>query len=154
MAVEYRKADDEVYDIARDIIDKHHPNLENVEIVFLMRTPTPKRGGVEVWGQASKASAKHRALADGEFRFIIELADEVWEDLDIAHKRALIDHELCHCTREEDDKGEIVYAIRGHDVEEFNEIVERHGHWTESLLSFTRQLELFDGPQLKAVGGK
>jgi predicted metallopeptidase len=153
MAVEYTRAPEEVEEIASEIIAAHHEHLEDVKIVFLMRSPTPRRGGRVVLGSASKASAKHRALAGENYRFIIELAADEWNDLTPEQKRALVDHELCHCCRVEDDKGEIVYSIRGHDVEEFQEIVERHGAWTEDLGSFTRQLELFkERPALKAVG--
>lgn len=48
---------------------------------------------------------------------------------------ALVEHELCHCAQAEDQygspkfgrMGEPIFAIRGHDVEEFTDVVARYG---------------------------
>lgn len=150
MAVEYTQAPDEVLTLAEELINAHHEDLIDVEIAFLMRTPPATSGGAEVWGKSSKANAKMRALSGKDIEFVIELSADKWDEIDHFQKRALVDHELCHCTMEVDDDGEVHYKIRAHDVEEFDAIARRHGKWNDGLKSFAEQLTLF--PQLKAVG--
>jgi hypothetical protein len=64
---------------------------------------------------------------------------------------ALVDHELCHFGREEDDKGNRSWVLVSHDIEEFKGIVERWGLWRPDLVVFSgavvhaHQLGLFDG---------
>lgn len=152
MATEFWVAEAEVHNIAQSLIDEHHPNLQGVPITYLMRCPTAKSNGAEVWGSTSKANAKQRALVKEDIQFIIELASEVWEHLGIFQKRALIDHELCHCGVEVDDEGEAKYSIRGHDIQEFSNIVKRHGKWNDTITYFADQLSLFEPSPLKAVG--
>jgi len=149
MATEFWNAPDDVTTIARTILDDHHPDLADVEIAFLMRSPTAKRNGREVWGSASRANAKQRALSGKNIEFVIEFSSDVWEGLSIFQKRALIDHELCHCVCSVDDEGEVTYSMRGHDLEEFDDIVQRHGEWNETIKTFHEQLML---PHLHAVG--
>lgn len=70
--------------------------------------------------------------------------------MNLTQKAALIDHELCHCDY---DDVEEVAGIRGHDVEEFREIIERYGLWRQDLVeiapAFQRavQMGLPDMPQ-------
>jgi len=45
-----------------------------------------------------------------------------------AQRKALIDHQLCHIF-----KGENSLKLVGHDVEEFNSVIVRHGLWNPSL---------------------
>ena len=92
-----------------------------------------------VLGKCKKASDLDRQLH--RFDFVILLNKEVWEksleSFGNKLKRALIDHELCHAqvaldgdgNVKKDEDGRICYRIRGHDLEEFREIVERHGVW-------------------------
>lgn len=59
---------------------------------------------------------------------------------------ALVEHELCHCAQAEDQygspkfgrMGEPIYAIAGHDVEEFTDVVERYGPTTPELRQMIR----------------
>lgn len=41
-----------------------------------------------------------------------------------------------------DDNAGLVRGIRGHDVEEFREVVERHGAWKPDLAEFAEALQL------------
>ena len=78
--------------------------------------------------------------------FWIELSGEHWYDLSDEQKAALIDHELCHCAVDfPEEKDEPMLYMRGHDIEEFEEVVARHGMWTHSLESFGAALMGFDG---------
>jgi hypothetical protein len=128
MATEWTEAPATVIDIAKEIIRDHHPSLEEARIGFLFRDIAPVSGGQATWGQASKVSPKLRPFMDLDF--IIWLAKDIWITLVDYQQRALIDHELCHCYLDMDASAK----IRGHDVEEFVEIVKRHGFWRSSLL--------------------
>lgn len=87
-----------------------------------------------------------RKLADepDEF-FVLEIAHDIWRFLSDEAKRALVDHELCHFTTEFDDEGNNKLAIAPHDIEEFAEVVRRHGLWRDDIKHFmvqATQLEL------------
>lgn len=53
--------------------------------------------------------------------------------MDKRQRRALVDHELCHCRLEGDDP-----EIVPHDIEEFNVIIQRHGVWLPSMEDTSR----------------
>jgi len=56
--------------------------------------------------------------------------------MDDERKRALIDHELTHCTVEDS-----VFKTRGHDVEEFHSIIQRYGTWSNTLVKAKDAME-------------
>lgn len=81
--------------------------------------------------------------------FLILIDRNIWEGLDAESKLALIDHELSHAWfATEDDgmtqkfhkDGSPVWAIRGHDVEDFAGVVERNGLWNEELRVMARAI--------------
>jgi hypothetical protein len=59
---------------------------------------------------------------------------------------ALVEHELCHCAQAEDQygapkfgrMGEPIFAIRGHDVEEFTDVVARYGPTSSDVQEMIR----------------
>ena len=67
--------------------------------------------------------------------FIITLDAPMWLTLDDASACALIEHELYHCSIKLDKEGnpretpdgDLIFGIRGHDVEQFVAVVERYG---------------------------
>lgn len=123
------EADGDVRELASDIIAHHHPHLADANFVLLMRSPAAKSKGKLTLGTAKKASPEHKALYTGEVDFIITLAGGEWRDMTNRARRALLDHELCHCVGD----SEVGWSLRGHDVEEFGEIIERHGLWHDDL---------------------
>jgi len=129
MAVEYSQVTQDVLDIAQELIDKYHHHLLGANIGFVFREPAAKSGGKVVLGKASKITNKYRPYLKQELDFMIELAGVEWCELDSRRQVALVDHELCHLGM--DDDGNL--TIRAHDVEEFTEIVMRHGLWYQSL---------------------
>ena len=159
----YWPADESVTEVATALINEHHPHLNPAEVVFLFRAKAAKRGGRIILGKASKANAKVNAYLGRDLgpegnvepiapraRFVIEIAHNVWTKAPARARAALVDHELCHCTVNEEGKS----AMVGHDVEEFTAIVERHGAWTQGLVEMfetAKQLDLFaDGATAEA----
>ena len=108
MSTEYWRpeADEHVREMAGEIIAASHPDLATAKIVYLFRNPPAKRGGQLVLGTARKASPMHRAICPDEPDFIVELAwgDDAWCSLNTLQRRALLDHELCHCVGEQLDE--------------------------------------------------
>lgn len=101
-----------------------------------------------VLGKCVKASDLQRELVNWDF--VILLNWHVWNEpgFTLEMKKALIDHEMCHaaCAYDKDgepkvdSKGRSVWRIRAHDLEEFQDIVERHGVWKKDLQRFADAL--------------
>ena len=135
------------YEMLADITDKHHEHLSEAKIALAWRkTTNSDADGKLLLGRCKKCSDLERE-AHG-FDFIIVLNKEFWHDKETtdAKRRALLDHEVTHAQVSRDEEGEEkrdefgrkVYRIRKHDIEEFREIVERHGLWKGDLEAFAR----------------
>lgn len=103
-----------------------------------------------VLGKCRKASDLDRQLHGWDFIIIVHH--------DLLHDRktyteaqllAVLDHELCHCAVQEDaetgepkrnEDGDIVYRVRKHDIEEFQEIVNRHGLYKGDVEAFAKEV--------------
>ncbi|MBQ4816438.1 MULTISPECIES: putative metallopeptidase [Bacillus] len=138
----------EVRQLAKSLIDEHHPHLKDAigHIGFYIREGSSK------WaGKAKKCTAFERHMTD--YMLFVFVNKEAWKAMNKKQRAALVDHELCHFTRtktEEPDPKDArnwitVYGpaddpdswgIREHDVEEFSEIIERHGLWDTGIESF------------------
>lgn len=136
---DYRPAS-EVARIATKLIADHHIDLCDVRIEYVFRDEAAKKNGKVVFGTARKVSGLNAFLATGEVDeagiqhgdadfYVIEIAEDEWQELTQAQRIALVDHELCHCQVEWDDDGAPTLKMRPHDLEEFREIVDRHGLW-------------------------
>lgn len=154
----YREAPD-VKRIADRLIPQHHQELSwrADEIRYLFRDDIPTSNGRVVMGKARKLGGLGCYLAwtdaedsntfedheeVGTDMFVIEVYEPCWDRLTAAGQEALVDHELCHLGWQENSKGVMRRVIRGHSVEEFNEIVRRHGLWKPDLKEFAKQLTL------------
>lgn len=143
----------EVAAIATRLIPQHHLHLLacGVRVTYLFRDDSPKRAGKQVLGECKKISNLNAFLAradDGETEddlaageagepfFVITIARPYWEVMSPSQREALVDHELCHALAEEDDEGNTKLSLRAHDVEEFGEIVQRHGLWQRDVERF------------------
>lgn len=134
----------EVAKIADEIIRKvpRHKNLAEARIEYVFRDEAPRLRGRVVLGRARKIGGLNAFLLDPTVNdkdfvkpgplFVIEISHDTWGDLNLEQRKALVDHELCHCTVDIDDDGNPELSMRGHDFEEFAEIIERHGLWSTS----------------------
>ena len=142
--------DSEPYLLLEEIVEEHHEELLSAKIVLAWRKSL--RADVDghlILGKCVKASDLQRELID--YDFVILLNKEVWDnpEFTVDKKKALIDHELCHAAPAEDaetgeqkvdEKGRFVWRIRKHDIEEFREIVQRHGCYKNDLEKFAEAL--------------
>ena len=139
MPATYSNAD-EAKEIAQDLIRQFHPHLDRVRIEYVFNDSVIKSKGRELLGRAKKKSGLDAFLSAPETEddpnpfFVIEISKPAWDLLAKSQKRALVDHELCHCLWDV-DKG--IY-LRTHDVEEFSEIIKRHGLWQPDVEIFAK----------------
>lgn len=128
--------------IARDLIRdvEQHKALDSVRVDYVYRDTAAKNKGKTVLAKARKVSGLNAFLANAEMVqrdfFVVEFAEDVWDDLDEHQQRALVDHELCHLYVEFDAAGTPQLSLRAHDLEEFAAVVQRHGLWLSSTAQF------------------
>lgn len=141
----------EPHRILAEVRAKFHKDLEHARIALAWRKALkPDKDGHLVLGKCVKASDLQKEFA--AYDFVILLNREVWMELGftVEKKKALVDHELCHAAQvvdkygmqKFDERGRAIWRTRKHEIEEFREIVERHG-------CYKRDLELFAEAMLK-----
>lgn len=162
----------EVEEIAIGLINQFHPHLKDAtdKLDFYYRYG----GGVDWAGKCKKCTSFERHLT-GKMFFIF-INDEVWANMNCTQREALVDHELCHIIRKkveviDHETRQIVlkwankedpdnWSIREHDVEEFSDVIYRHGLWETGIEKFAvavrkashqMTIEDFEGKPLKAV---
>ncbi|HXI96161.1 MAG TPA: putative metallopeptidase [Candidatus Acidoferrum sp.] len=146
----------EAHEIARQLIGEHHQHLSEAQILYIFTDQRRRRCDRVRLGSAAKLSSLQRFLASGLDGveqgpdFVILIDETAWLVLPPAARVALVDHELCHCAlfvKDESqrpafwrrfdqrtdtyDESEHDYrwGLRGHDIEEFGEVLYRHGFW-------------------------
>ncbi len=134
---------------AMPLIAEYHSDLASAPIVYVFRSPPSRSRDRIVLGRALRVMGLNAflvALAAGEAPddfldavaadhtfFVMEIALEYWQDAAPEARAAIVDHELCHFYIDPEN-GEL--KIRAHDLEEFDEVVYRHGAWHEGIRSF------------------
>lgn len=128
----------EAQTLGAELIPKYHPHLENCRVEYVFNEAAMKSKGKELFARAKKKSGLDAFLfappTEDEPKpfFVIEINKQAWDVLNKKQKRALVDHELCHCLWDV-EKG---LYMRTHDVEEFSEIIKRHGLWQPDVQHF------------------
>src|SRR4030095_10555644 len=133
---------------AQAVIQQHHAHLLNARILYLFTTAKRRRCDRAVVATAGRMNALQKFLSSGMqsvaegYDFIIVIGQAEWDALRPEQREAMLDHQLAHCWwfEKETKKGTRGWwGIRGHDVEEFTEVLARHGLWNR------RQQESGDG---------
>jgi hypothetical protein len=127
----YGSAED-VEKIANKLLPTYHPELATARIQYVFVDEASKKNGQPVLGKARRVSGVLEFLLAKDF--LVEIALDEWNKASDRQREALVDHLLESCTGIEDDKtGELKWAMRTPDVQEFTSILHRHGAWTETL---------------------
>lgn len=128
------KAGEDVYDLMREVIAKHHPDLALVdkEIVILFREKAAESAGIPQMSKISKIPDWVSELGAENWKFKIEIAADIWKNLIPPHKEALMDHCLCGLVVEEKKDGSLKCSIRPEDLKLYEEEAQRHGIWCAS----------------------
>ena len=137
MAIEWKKVNEDVLKMAQRLIDEYHPDLASASIGFLFRDPTPRNRGKITAGKAIKVADSVKEVMDEPVDFIIWLAWDIWHGLSVTGQLGLLDHELQHCTYDEEFRPQ----LRGHDIEEFFMIVARHGSYRDEIMAMDKIIE-------------
>lgn len=139
-----------IYRVLDEEVEAHHGDLKEATIGLAWNTSwKPDVDGRVTLGKCKKASDLDRELA--AYDFVILLRRDFWDSPSVtdAQRLALLDHELMHAAVKYDkhgdpvydERGRIVYRIRKHDIEEFADIVERHGCYKRDLERFFAALQ-------------
>lgn len=133
----------EPYALLKQIRKENHSHINEAKVALAWRHRVKSdKDGILKLGQCLKNSGVHREFA--ELDFIILLNKLAWDAFSKEQKCALLDHELCHIMpsedkngeHQQDDRGRKLFRTRRHDIEEFSEIVKRHGLYKKDLERF------------------
>ena len=133
MAKTYHEATS-VESIAQGLIGNYHQELANARMMYVFVDKASKKGGKELLGKAQKVAGVWEWAVEKDF--IITVPYDRWNELTDNQKTALVDHLLERCTGEEDKNGEMKWTVREPDIQEFGNILQRHGAWHRDLEHF------------------
>lgn len=144
------KAGVKMHAMMKFLITKYHEELEAARIGLAWNlTWRPDADGRATLGKCRLVGNLDREFM--EFDFIVILLREWWEDADVTenHRKALLDHELCHAMPvldknqepKEDERGRKLWRLRKHDIQEFSQIVDRYGCYTKDLGAFAKAMQ-------------
>lgn len=137
------QSDKQLSDVAREIIEQHHPGLKILKIAYLFREEASVSKGKVIAGMAIKTSDRDWALHKHDV--IVEIGKDVWTEATPDFQKALMDHELSHVGIDMDENNtpkmdemtnRIKVTIRYHDIEEFEGVLKRHGAYHKELRAF------------------
>ncbi|HHV61127.1 MAG TPA: hypothetical protein GXX51_00575 [Firmicutes bacterium] len=138
MAVSFSEAP-EVQEIAEKLIEEYHDHLKQARIKYLFRSGNWTAGCKTIWAKATKLSAQQTYLTG--FDFVITVNRDIWAKLTVEAREALVDHELSHCSCDYDPLGRPIWRTQGHEVEDFADVIRRHGLWSVELEALMRAAE-------------
>lgn len=133
---------------AHGLFNIDHAHLINGFIGYLWTAAENKRRGRRVVGEAETPNFRVGAWQKGrqlfQIRnwfgdvpdFIVTLDANYWLEISDVERLAIVEHELYHCGQALDEfgfprfskeTGNPIFALRGHDIEEFAGVVRRYG---------------------------
>lgn len=144
---------------ARALIAAHYPDLAAAKLLYLETNAKAKCAPKVLVPFERYLSSGEEADVDEGHDLVLVVNDVEWAYFAGRGKgAALVDHQLAHVVAGTTDDGSRVWTIGKHTVEEFPEVVQRHGLWHPRLQAFgavARQLRLVeggDGVAAEAVG--
>jgi hypothetical protein len=128
------------------LIAKHHPHLADKQILYL-RTDAKTKCQPKLLGPFERfLSSGDAESVDEGAELVLVVNDQDWLYVcDTGKADAMADHLLSHVEEQEDKDGEKFLAIVKHPIEEFHDVITRHGLWRSELRhlgDIVRQLEL------------
>lgn len=125
-----------VHKLALDVIAEEGLDISEARLGFILIYPIISRSIV----------ARCRCVS-GTFKFfsnydyIIEISGDLWENVNEKLKKIILHHELLHIRIiPSNDKRKEKFRLVQHDVQDFREIIKRHGiDWYDELETVTTQ---------------
>lgn len=143
-----------VREIAERLIDAHHPHLQDAKELIGYYI---KDDNAAWYGKCHKCTGFERFITNRTIHILI--LKDAFLQWSTEKLEALVDHELCHIgrLRESDEwydshtgqmmppiykpKNEATsWFIQSHNVEEFSDIIDRHGLWDEGIEKFAESV--------------
>ena len=149
----------DVEKVAEELIPLYHHHLidYSMRVDYVFTDKAPVIGGQVKAGTMRKVSGFNAFLGGSEDCdpfFVMTIHKDAWDEMTPKQRLALVDHELCHAAAEakqQKDDGDgnsdmetdnpVKASIRPHDVEEFFDVVRRHGIWNEGVRYFVKAAE-------------
>lgn len=136
------KEDQELKDVGDLVIDECRQGLKSLNICYLFRDEASVSQGKTIAGRCVRVDDRQWPLH--KYDVLIEIAQDVWEQAGEKFQKALMDHELGHIGLDldesgqpkRDDSGRIKVRMLHHDVEEFSDVLARHGAYAQDLRDF------------------
>jgi hypothetical protein len=145
-----------MYALLDRLIEQHHEDLSRTSARIVLAFCTswkPDVDGRETLGKCKRATDLDRELSP--FDFAILLNKTFWQNprVSAAQREALLDHELHHAAVDYDEQGHFkrdereryVFRTKRHDLEEFRDVVARHGVWKNDIEQFAQALRRAEG---------
>lgn len=134
---------EEVREIATKYINEYHSHLANAPIEYLFNAKTVLKKGKEVLGEIKLVTGLNAFLITRDYAepqeqiFVMIISKSAWDLLadKPQYREAIVDHELQHANRDLDTGA---LSLLPHDIEEFNDIVRRHGAWKQDIANFLK----------------
>ena len=145
------------YLLMKQIIGESHEELNMAKIALWWRLNwKPDRNGRMTLAQAKILTDFERDLCDGEYDLAIFLNYEWFMETATEHqKKAVLDHELWHFQPvlsdgeiRMDSEGRVCYCVRQHTVQEFPEVIEKYGLYTDSLRKIAEALAVVEDKEI------
>jgi len=124
--------DDELVVIANKVIDDHKLELNGVKIKYVLVVPNITK---TVVGKCIRPNAELKYF--GEFDYLVEFSDDIWQAMTPEDREILMLHELKHIFVTDDDEGKTHFKIMDHDVKDFMYIINKFGIDWHSRLRHT-----------------
>lgn len=146
--MEFTTDANDVREIAERIVQEHRPELEEhvsgIRIQYMFQAEATALGEGRVCaGKCVHCSDRDHALHG--YDFLIVMARDVWDEATPEYRLALVDHELAHVGLKVTEEGEPAYDevtgrrkgfCRRHEIEDFSDVIERHGTYHRGLVQF------------------
>lgn len=114
---------DELKKLAEDIIASEKLDISPARVEYLLVHPEISK---TIAGRCIRTSKELKFFSS--YDYLIEISATLWNALDDSTRYILMLHELKHILPIMDEKtGEWKYDIRKHDVEDFSDIIKKHG---------------------------
>jgi len=120
----------EVEEVAVGVVDAKQLNIEPAQVKYVLVYP-----GINKTTAARCMATNPMIKLFGDCDYIIQVAGDLWDDLDEDRKKILMWHELMHILPIQNPKsGEWSFKLREHDIMDFNVIIKQHGvEWFSEL---------------------
>lgn len=139
-----------VEQVAQEVQNKEGMDLSMCDIRYLKVYPNISKTTA---GRCKALNRREHHLSGG-YDYVVEMSGELWDRLDADRRYILTWHELKHVYPVyNDNKGEWNYKVRKHDVEDFEEILDRHGpDWFQEIKDINSSIYDLDPEKSRKLG--